>query len=167
MVTIPYHNVCRIKNRGDRFLTTSECRKHARVAQHTPSHHPLTEPGDCDASANSVSRERPPLRTNLCWRQGRQGSIAEGRIAWRSGPIGTRDDRGVSSRYQGRASNLEIRFCVGASSLFFFFFNQRYRPLANPIVGDGTREREREKRPIARNRRVSRERNAGKHAEDQ
>lgn len=88
------------------------------------------------ASANNVSRASTSVDKR--WRHGRQGSIAEGRIAQRSEPIGTRDSRGVS-RYQG-SSNLEIRFCVGA--FFQSALSASWQPYRRRTGERVTRQRE-------------------------
>ena len=70
--------------------------------------------------------------------------------------------RGEGERERA-STNLEIRFCVGAPFSFFFQSAlsaacQPYRRGWDEVTREKEREGGREKRPIARNRRVSRER---------
>lgn len=134
-----------------------------------PSPRSLTEPSDYDASANSVSRERPtsadkrleagPARINS-WRPNCV-AIRTNRYPWR--PRRVVPLPGESLHQLG---NSILR---GSLFSFSFFFQSALSAACQPYRrgwDEVARERGRaEKRPIARNRRVSRERNAGKRAQ--
>lgn len=78
---------------------------------------------DSDAVANVAKS-----RVHLCGQtleSNEQGSIAEGRIVWRSEPIGSRWRR--PRPVTGGASTSKFDFAREP------FFNQRYRPVGNPI----------------------------------